>query len=98
SMTDEVGSLVLGNNYKQTQALSLAARKAFERVAEYKRLMSDLEGRGKLDRAIEYLPTEEQLNERAAAGKGLTRPELSVRISYSNIDLKEALLKSLVPD
>lgn len=27
SMTDEVGSLVLGNNYKQTQALSLAARK-----------------------------------------------------------------------
>jgi glutamate dehydrogenase len=26
SMTDEVGSLVLGNNYKQTQALSLAAR------------------------------------------------------------------------
>jgi glutamate dehydrogenase len=66
SMTDEVGGLVLGNNYKQTQALSLAARRAYERIAEYKRLMSDLEGRGKLDRAIEFLPTEEQLNERAA--------------------------------
>lgn len=98
SMTDEVGNLVLGNNYKQTQALSLAARRAYERAAEYKRLMSDLEGRGKLDRAIEYLPTEEQLTERASSGKGLTRPELSVLISYSKIDLKEALLKSLVPD
>jgi glutamate dehydrogenase len=98
SMTDEVGNLVLGNNYKQTQALSLAARRAYARIAEYKRLMGDLEGRGKLDRAIEFLPTEEQLNERIAEGHGLTRPELSVLISYSKIDLKEQLLGSLVPD
>ncbi|WP_339473207.1 NAD-glutamate dehydrogenase [Pseudomonas fluorescens] len=98
SMTDEVGNLVLGNNYKQTQALSLAARRAYERIAEYKRLMGDLEGRGKLDRAIEFLPTEEQLAERIAEGHGLTRPELSVLISYSKIDLKEQLLGSQVPD
>ncbi|MCP8631746.1 NAD-glutamate dehydrogenase [Pseudomonas mosselii] len=98
SMTDEVAGLVLGNNYKQTQALSLAARRARERIAEYKRLMADLESRGKLDRAIEFLPTEEQLAERLAAGQGLTRAELSVLISYSKIDLKEQLLKSLVPD
>ncbi|WP_085703563.1 NAD-glutamate dehydrogenase [Pseudomonas sp. B15(2017)] len=98
SMTDEVGGLVLGNNYKQTQALSLAARRAYARIAEYKRLMGDLEARGKLDRAIEFLPTEEQLAERVAEGHGLTRPELSVLISYSKIDLKEQLLGSLVPD
>jgi glutamate dehydrogenase len=98
SMTDEVGGLVLGNNYKQTQALSLAARRALPRIAEYKRLMNDLEGRGKLDRAIEFLPSEDQINERVAAGHGLTRAELSVLISYSKIDLKEQLLGSLVPD
>ncbi|WP_454865807.1 NAD-glutamate dehydrogenase [Pseudomonas umsongensis] len=98
SMTDEVGGLVLGNNYKQTQALSLAARRALPRIAEYKRLMNDLEGRGKLDRAIEFLPAEEAINERVAAGHGLTRAELSVLISYSKIDLKEQLLGSLVPD
>lgn len=98
SMTEEVSGLVLGNNYKQTQALSLAARRAKERIAEYKRLMADLESRGKLDRAIEFLPSEEQLAERVAANQGLTRAELSVLISYSKIDLKEALLKSLVPD
>ncbi|PMZ77564.1 NAD-glutamate dehydrogenase [Pseudomonas sp. FW305-70] len=98
SMTDEVGGLVLGNNYKQTQALSLAARRALPRIAEYKRLMNDLEGRGKLDRAIEFLPSEDAINERVAQGHGLTRAELSVLISYSKIDLKEQLLGSLVPD
>ncbi|MEK1905400.1 MAG: NAD-glutamate dehydrogenase, partial [Pseudomonas sp.] len=97
-MTDAVGALVLGNNYKQTQALSLAERRARERLAEYKRLMAALEAAGKLDRALEFLPSDDELNERAANGRGLTRPELSVLISYSKIDLKEALLKSLVPD
>jgi glutamate dehydrogenase len=97
-MTDAVSGLVLGNNYKQTQALSLAERRARERVGEYKRLMTALEAAGKLDRALEFLPSDDELNERAANGLGLTRPELSVLISYSKIDLKESLLKSLVPD
>ena len=97
-MTDDVAALVLGNNYKQTQALSLAERRARERLPEYKRLMAALEAAGKLDRALEFLPSDDELNERAANGRGLTRPELSVLISYSKIDLKEALLKSLVPD
>ena len=97
-MTDAVSELVLGNNYKQTQALSLAQHRARERVGEYKRLIAALEGAGKLDRALEFLPSDEELNERASNGLGLTRPELSVLISYSKIDLKEALLKSQVPD
>ncbi|UVE16451.1 NAD-glutamate dehydrogenase [Pseudomonas sp. LS44] len=97
-MTEAVGGLVLGNNYKQTQALSLAQRRARERIGEYKRLIAALEAAGKLDRALEFLPSDEELTERAANGLGLTRPELSVLISYSKIDLKESLIKSLVPD
>jgi glutamate dehydrogenase len=97
-MTDAVSGLVLGNNYKQTQALSLAERRARERVGEYKRLMAALESAGKLDRALEFLPSDDELTERANKGQGLTRPELAVLISYSKIDLKESLLKSLVPD
>jgi glutamate dehydrogenase len=97
-MTDAVGKLVLGNNYKQTQALSLAERRARDRLAEYKRLMNALEASGKLDRSLEFLPGDDELNERASGGLGLTRPELAVLISYSKIDLKEALLQSLVPD
>ncbi|WP_407363191.1 NAD-glutamate dehydrogenase [Pseudomonas luteola] len=97
-MTDEVGELVVNNNYMQTQALSLAERRARTHLMEYKRLIVDLEGRGKLDRALEFLPSDDVLAERASQGIGLTRAELSVLISYSKIDLKEQLLKSSVPD
>jgi glutamate dehydrogenase len=97
-MTEAVAGLVLANNYEQTQALSLAQRRARERWAEYRRLIADLESRGKLDRALEFLPSDEQMTERAASGHGLTRPELSVLISYSKIDLKEALLASPLAD
>ena len=37
---------------------------------EYKRLMTALEAAGKLDRALEFLPTDDELNERAANGLG----------------------------
>src|SRR5690606_18879359 len=97
-MTDDVAALVLADNYKQTQALSLAERRARESLPKYRRLMAALEAAGKLDRALEFLPSDDELNERAANGRGLTRPELAVLISYSKIDLKEALLQSLVPD
>ena len=39
-----------------------------------------LEREGKLDRALEFLPSDEELSERMAAGQGLTRPELAVLV------------------
>ncbi len=98
SMTEEVSDLVLGNNYRQAQAISLAELEAREKMEEYKRFIHYLESQGKLDRAIEFLPDDEGLNERIAANAGLTRPELSVLISYSKADLKEQLVDSRVPD
>ncbi len=90
-MTDEVSSLVLRNNYMQVQAISIAEREAKKRFAEYRRLMNHLEEQGKLDRALEFLPSEEELLERDAQGSKLTRPELSVLISYIKSQLKEEL-------
>lgn len=92
-MTEEVGSLVLDNNYRQTQAIALAYREAKTRTDEYRRLMSDLEKAGKLNRELEFLPSEDDLDERRNQKKGLTRPELSVLISYIKGDLKELLNK-----
>ena len=97
-MTDAVAELVLHDNYKQTQALSLAEQGVAQRSGEYKRLIGTLEAGGSLDRALEFLPSDEALAERANLGKGLTRAELSVLISYSKIELKEALMASRVPD
>ncbi|MFC0710323.1 NAD-glutamate dehydrogenase [Azorhizophilus paspali] len=97
-MTDAVAQLVLNNIYEQTQALSLAERRARLHPGEYRRLIDALEHAGRLDRALEFLPSDEQLTERLASGTSLTRPELAVLISYSKIDLKESLLESAVPD
>ncbi|MFT6261485.1 MAG: glutamate dehydrogenase [Bermanella sp.] len=90
-MTEEVSELVLDNNYHQTQAIALAYREAKTRIDEYKRLINELEGQGKLNREMEFLPSNEALEERKSQLKGLTRPELSVLISYTKGDLKELL-------
>lgn len=98
SMTDAVSELVLANNYKQTQAISLAQHQAARSMAEYRRFISAMESVGKLSRSLEFIPEDDQLAERSAQGLGLTRPELSILISYSKGDLKQALAASHVPE
>ena len=92
SMTDEVSELVLADCYRQTHTLSITKSKGPATLKEKVRFIHALEKDGKLDRNIEFLPTDEELAERAAAGKDLTRPELSVLVSYSKMVLKESLV------
>ena len=96
-MTDEVSSLVLKNNYRQVQALTLAERRSLIAISEYQRFITKLEGQGKLNRKLEYIPSDEEIEEQRSAGKGLSRPELSVLVSYSKADLKERLLATDLP-
>ncbi len=98
SMTDEVSDLVLKNNYRQVQTISLAERQGVVRLGEYRRYISALEAAGKLNRALEFLPDDDQLVERKVAGKGLSRPELSVLLSYSKVILKEDLAHSTIAE
>ncbi len=93
-MTEDVSSLVLANNYRQVQAISIAEREARTRSGEYRRLITTLENAGRLDRDLEFLPSDEHLADRRVQGQGLTRPELSVLISYSKAILKEELISS----
>ncbi|MBE9396798.1 NAD-glutamate dehydrogenase [Pontibacterium sp. N1Y112] len=97
-MTDEVADLVLQNNYEQAQAISIAHNHARNSMDEYTRLINRLEDDGKLDRELEFIPQEEQLQERKQAGLGLTRPELSVLISYIKAELKEGLSDSWITE
>jgi glutamate dehydrogenase len=90
-LTEDVSKLVLSNNYRQTQALGIAFTESRARVEEYRRLINGLESAGKLNRKLEFIPTDEQISKRKANDKGLTRPELSVLISYVKGDLKEQL-------
>ncbi len=62
------------------------------------RFIKYLEKAGKLNRAIEFLPSDEELAARKAAKIGLTSPERAVLLAYSKIMLYDELLASKVPD
>jgi len=98
SMTDDVAHLVLKDNYDQTLALSVAEARSVTDLDAYGRAMRDFETRGRLDRAVEFLPDDIELRRRAQAGRGLTRPELAVLLAYAKLDLKAELITSDVPD
>ncbi|RAZ87245.1 NAD-glutamate dehydrogenase [Mesorhizobium hawassense] len=97
-MTDEVGALVLANNYQQTLALSLARKRGLADIAHQARFMTALESRGLLDRAVETLPSPAALAEREARGEPLTRAEIGVLLAYAKIVLFSDIVASDVPD
>src|ERR1019366_3888050 len=97
-MTDEVAGLVLRDSYTQTQALSLAASQAPQMLDVHARLIRSLEQAGKLERAIEFLPTDEEIAERRLREEGLTTPELAVLLAYTKIAMYAALLESDLPE
>jgi glutamate dehydrogenase len=91
-MTDEVSEIVLDDCYRQTHSLSITNQRGVNQLKEQTRFIHDLERSGKLDRALEFIPNDEELADRLAQGKGLTRPELSVLLAYSKMVLKEDLV------
>jgi glutamate dehydrogenase len=97
-MTDDVATAVLQDNYRQVQAISVTEAQAPQLLDEHARLMRGLERAGRLDRRLEYLPDDEDLAERRAAGRGLTRPELAVLLAYAKIVLQDELVASDVPE
>ncbi|MFD8614958.1 NAD-glutamate dehydrogenase [Streptomyces sp. NPDC059631] len=97
-MTDEVGALVLRNNYAQNTAIANALAQSKDMVHAQQRFMKHLVREGHLDRALEFLPTDRQIRERLAAGHGLTGPETAVLLAYTKITVAEELLHTSLPD
>jgi len=97
-MTSQVAALVLRNNIQQTLSISLAEFRGIEEIGFQQRLMRSLEKRNLLDRDVEFLPSDAEIQERQASGISLTRPELSVLLAYAKIVLYDDLLATNVPD
>ncbi len=97
-MTNEVEQLVLFDNYRQNQAISMMERMSVYRLGSKQHFIRTLENQGLLDRQLEYLPSDAEFAERKARGLGLTRPELSILLSYSKIVAFQQLLESDVPE
>ena len=94
SMTDIVADLVLRNNYLQTQSISMSETISAARIDETATLITNLERSGLLNRELEFLPDQAQIDERRNRKLGFTRPELAVVLSYAKIDLYNGLIDS----
>ena len=98
SMTDEVAALVLQDNYYQTQALDIACHRPLYVLDGQQRLMHWLEGGKRLNRAIEFLPTDQEIAQRRARKQGLTAPENAVLMAYAKMAVFDELVASNLPD
>jgi glutamate dehydrogenase len=98
AMTDEVAALVLRDNYFQTQCLSITHRLGPRLLEQEARFVRFLEKAGRLNRTLEFLPSDDGFAERKAAGGRLTTPERAVLLAYAKMWLFDELLASDLPE
>ncbi|NVK41993.1 MAG: NAD-glutamate dehydrogenase, partial [Oceanospirillaceae bacterium] len=98
SMTEEVAELVLRHNYGQSQILSLGETQAASRLNDHRRLIHELENAGRLNRELEQLPSDEELDALAREGQGLSRPETAVLLAHSKLWLCDQLIDAGIAD
>ncbi|MDX8032990.1 NAD-glutamate dehydrogenase [Lentzea sp. BCCO 10_0856] len=96
-MTDEVGELVLADNYSQNNVLGVSRAHAGPMLSVHARLTADLEQRGALNRKLEALPSAAEFKALEKQGQGLTSPELATLLAFTKLTLKEELLASEIP-
>ena len=97
-MTDDVAALVLRDNTFQNQVLAVTRSRGAALLDEQGRYMRHLAARGRLNRAIEFLPDDDALAARQQGGSGLTAPELAVLLAYHKMELYDQVLASDVPE
>ena len=88
-MTDDVAELVLCNNLKQAQIISI--EKAGVYLSKHAWFIVLLEHAGVLNREIEFLPSNDEIDVRKSEGDTMTRPELSVLLAYSKNSICELI-------
>jgi len=98
SLIDPVAELVLKNNFRQAQALTIAQSDAPLRIQEHQELIHLLESQKLLDRRLENLPSDEDVAERRIHGQGMSRPEFAILMSYVKGILKEVLAEECLAD
>jgi glutamate dehydrogenase len=98
SMTDDVAALVLADNIAQNALLGISRVTAPQMLGVHRRQLTDLTKARGLDRKLEALPTDKEIERRLEAGVGLTSPELATLTAHVKLSLKDDLLATELPD
>ncbi|PBC53673.1 NAD-glutamate dehydrogenase [Rhodococcus sp. ACPA1] len=93
-MTGDVETLVLADNIAQNDLLGTSRATAAARLRVHTRQIRALAVERDLDRGLEALPDDTELDRRARQGLGLTSPELATLTAHVKLALKTDLLAS----
>jgi glutamate dehydrogenase len=98
SVSGDVVEAILYDNFLQAQIISQRSATSARFIEAYSDLMDRLERDGILNRELEFLPSSEEMLQRAREGAGMARPELAVLLAYAKRNLTDLLLTSSLPD
>ncbi|WP_315770742.1 NAD-glutamate dehydrogenase domain-containing protein [Rhodococcoides kroppenstedtii] len=98
SMAGDVESSVLAHNLSQNLLLGDTRQTAPSQVDVHDRLISQLEERFGLVRALEALPDSAAMSERRQADSGLVSSELATLIAHTKLAYKADVSRSGLPD
>ncbi|GMR02652.1 MAG: NAD-glutamate dehydrogenase [Acidimicrobiia bacterium] len=98
SVSDDIVKFILYDNFLQAQIISQRFFTSARFIEAYSDLMDRLDRGGILNREIEFLPSTEEMAQRAREGTGMARPELAVLLAYAKRSLTDHLLNSTLPD
>ncbi len=87
SLSDDVASSVLRDNYDQALLLSLEQIRSRTRLDTFRENLQAIDERGLFRHHDEAIPSRDALRERRSRFPGLTRPELALVTAYTKIDL-----------
>jgi glutamate dehydrogenase len=96
NMTKEVENLVLQDNFKQTRSITIMEKASSLNINMFSYLIKYIEKEGLLNRSVEFLPSEKEMENRIKYNDSLTRPELAILLSYSKILCKKQLSTSKI--
>jgi len=98
SMTDEVAQLVLADNENQNDLIGTSRANAANVLPVHARQIQYLVDVRGLNRELEALPSEKEIQRRSEAGIGLTSPELCTLMAHVKLGLKEDMLGTELPE
>lgn len=93
-MANEVCESVLNHNRSHALLLTHAAASSKRGIQYYQGLLRDLVKHGYVNRALDNLPDDDELQDRHEEGVGLTRPELAVCTATTKMWVKDVVLAS----
>lgn len=96
-MTNDIALLVLNDNYKQTQLLTFELNSVHSKINSHAWLLKYLDSEGELDRNVEFLPNDEDLQKTINDKQNLTRPELAVLVAYAKNSALKLFTNNILP-